>query len=330
MDLSFYRQPIVAVLALVACATVAQAQTPSNTNPVTVDGGTSLPPRGQPIFFDDFEINAARTANPTSLFTQRGWAGMKATNTNGNGASGYIYTQTDAARGSRVLAMEARPTQATPPAGWSYAQTDMYMQYGNETGPFVIPPDVWFQFWVQTTPDSRVGPADKMIYPCRTNYACSIGNMSWLLVMGRQVNEPYGGPSQLPPVGQWHLGVVTESANDPNAYEGPWNAKKLNQNLNHMRFQNGRWYQFKMHFNLAGAQGSWEAWVRERGTTAWTKFADYRGGVFPAGFTWPTTAAERQGHRIMRMPTTVNGQDGDSTTLWDDFAIAATEADLPP
>ena len=30
------------------------------------------------------------------------------------------------------------------------------------------------------------------------------------------------------------------------------------------------------------------------------------------------------------MPTTVNGQNGNSTTYWDDFTIATSEADLPP
>jgi hypothetical protein len=150
-----------------------------------------------------------------------------------------------------------------------------------------------------------------------------------MFIWGRQANQPFANEQQFAPQGERYIGVVTESANNAAAYEGEWNAKKLTQNRNTMRLVNGRWYQIKMHFDLSGTQGSWEAWVRERGQTSWTKLAEWIGGVTP-NFTWPLSNAERRGFQQFRMPTTVNGQDGNSTTYWDDFTIATSEADLPP
>lgn len=321
---------ITSSLALLALSlSTAQAQVvPSPPNPVAVEGGSALPAPGAARFFDSFEYDASRSSDPTSVFLAHGYRHIKATNSNGNGAAGYIYTQPDATRGSRVLVMESRPRDATPPGGWSYAQTDYYLQLGIEGSADVIPANTWMQFWVYATPDSRIGPTDKVLYVCRDTYPCQTPNWSWMFLWGRQANQPFGSEAEFAPQGERYIGMVTESANNAAAYEGAWNAKKLNQNLNTMRMVNGRWYQVRMHMDVSGAQGSWEAWIKERGQANFTKVADWRGGVTPS-FTWPLSAAERRGFQMLRTPTTVNGQDGNSTTYWDDFTVANSEADLP-
>jgi len=86
-----------------------------------------------------------------------------------------------------------------------------------------------------------------------------------------------------------------------------------------------RWTLVKMHFNTTRTSGnSWEAWVRPYGG-AWTKVSEWIGGQTP-GFTWDIPSASVGGHRVLRMPSTVNGN------YWmymDDFVIATSEEDLP-
>jgi hypothetical protein len=83
----------------------------------------------------------------------------------------------------------------------------------------------------------------------------------------------------------------------------------------------------KLHIDTSGAQGSYEAWIRPAHQPDWTKIAEWIGDVTPQ-FTWPLAeGAQREGHRALRIPTTVN--DVDNWILWDDFAIAQSEASLP-
>lgn len=323
-----------AALFAASMSVAVMAQIPNPPEGLTVEGGSSVTPpssgTGRAMFFDNFEYDASRSANPLSIFQQRGYANTKATNTGGNGAGGYLYTLQNSTRGSRVLAMESRPSTLPNQNGgeWSYSQTDYYLQLGGEGQPEVIPANAWIQFWTYATPDSRIGPGDKMLYVCRSSYPCQTPNWTWMLIWGRIAHQPASTEADYAPVGERYIGLTTESANNAAAFEGSWNAKKLNQNVNPMRMVNGRWYQIKMHMDVSGTQGIWEAWIRERGQSAWTKIADWRPGVTP-NFTWPLSTAERRGFSTLRMPTTVNGQDGDSTTYMDDFAIARAEADLP-
>jgi hypothetical protein len=286
---------IASTFALIAglCTVQSQAQVPNHTSPVTVEGGTQLPPRGTPMFIDNFEYAASRSSNPATIFAQHGYPNTKATNTGGNNPGGYLYTQQDATRGSRVLVMESRPNDVPRMDGWSYGQTDYYLQLGQEGRPDVIPANAWFQFWVYATPDSGIGPGDKVFYVCRASYPCQSPNWTWMFLWGRIANQPATTEADFAPVGQRYIGVVTESANNLAAFEGVWNAKKLTQNLNTMRMLNGRWYQIKMHMDVSGAQGVWEAWIRESGQN-WIKVADWKGGVTP-NFTWPLSTAERRG-----------------------------------
>ena len=66
-----------------------------------------------------------------------------------------------------------------------------------------------------------------------------------------------------------------------------------------------RWTLVKMHFNTTSTTGnSWEMWLRPYGGT-WLKVAEWIGGVTP-GFTWDIPAGSVGGHRVLRMPTTVD------------------------
>jgi len=99
----------------------------------------------------------------------------------------------------------------------------------------------------------------------------------------------------------------------------------LYQNVNSMYLAEGVWYQIRVHFDLSGAQGTFEMWVRAYGETNWTKVTEWIGGVTP-DFTWPIPLEHRNGQRVFSMPTTVD--DVDSTTYMDDFIMATSVDDL--
>jgi hypothetical protein len=94
------------------------------------------------------------------------------------------------------------------------------------------------------------------------------------------------------------------------------------------------WTLVKIHVDVSGPQGTYEAWLRPYGES-WVKVSEFRGGV-TRGFTWPTTRQQRVGPATMRMPTTENswdrarpGTDGDNWKVIQHFAIADDERDLP-
>ena len=123
--------------------------------------------------------------------------------------------------------MESRPTEVPRMDGWSYGQTDYYLQLGAEGRPDVVPANAWIQFWVYATPDSAIGPGDKVLYVCRASYPCQSPNWSWMFIWGRIANQPATTEADFAPVGQRYIGLATESANNRAAFEGAWNAKKL-------------------------------------------------------------------------------------------------------
>lgn len=293
------------------------AQVPNPPTDFSVEGGSSVP--SQPanlLFFDDFEYDVSRSStNTLSMFRSNGWSHAKAQNTEGAG-SGYLYTRTDATLGSRVLVMESRPSMNPAPAGFPYTQTDYYVQYGSETGGSAVPANVWMQFWTYATPESRFSTRDKTIYPCRGSYPC---HPTWLFMWGEQ-----GFEESRAPAGGRFLAVEAEGADrDTRISDG--NERKLFQNVSRTPLLVGRWYQVRIHLDISGAQGVYEAWIRERGQSAYTKVADWRGGTTP-NFTWPI--ANRSAFSVLRAPTTVNGPT-DSTTYVDDFAIATAQGNLP-
>lgn len=301
---------------------------PNPPNPVAVEGGGVLPTNpSTALFFDNFEYAVPRTTDVVSAFRAHGWSGAKSGRVPVGGAAGYLYTQADATLGSNVLVMESLPSQNIIP-GWGYGQTDYYLQLGQENGAVYLPPNVWFQFWTYSTPQSRFANRDKVLYPCRTYFPCSSDQASWLFMWGRQGFEYVGSDADLLPVQNRMLSLQGFTADNRNTPEYPDGNTGLYQNVNKASLLAGRWYQVKMHMDISGAQGVWEAWIRERGQTAWTKVADWRGGVTP-NFTWPIPTAQRTGHAMLRTPTTVNGVYGDSTTYMDDFTIGRSEAELP-
>jgi hypothetical protein len=222
-----------------------------------------------------------------------------------------------------VLVMESNPG-STPPPDFPYSQTDYYLQLGREgSSTITLPSNTWLQFWTYATPESRFSTRDKTIYPCSSAYPCVWGpNLGWLFMWGSGGFNTSGDGSS-----RRFLAVEAANADNRGDTEYPTNKSKLKQNLSANPLLGGRWYQVRLHLDTSGAQGTYEAWVRERGQTAWTKVSDWRGGVTPQFF-WPIPETQRRGHTMVRVPTTVNGP-GNSTTYLDDFVIGSSAAQLP-
>lgn len=301
----------------------ALAQVPNPPTDLSVEGGTSVPSQptdpGRTLFFDDFEYDVSRSlTNATTQFRTAGWSHVKAENSAENSGSGYLYTLANSTRSSRVLVMESVPSMNPPPGDFPYTQTDYYLQYGNESSGSAVPANIWIQFWTYATPESRFATRDKTIYPCRGSYPC---HPTWLFMWGSGGFEGVSAPA-----GGRYLALEAEGADrDTRVNDG--NERKLFQNASQTPLLAGRWYQVRLHMDISGTQGVYEAWIKERGQSSFTKVADWRGGVTP-NFSWPLTSANRQPFSVLRSPTTVNGP-GSSTVYIDDFAIATSADNLP-
>ena len=301
-------------------AGTALAQVPNPPTDLSVEGGTSVPTQpGRSLFFDDFEYDVNRSLNTgRSIFMANGWSHAKAENTTENSGSGFLYTLSNSTRGSRVLVMESVPSMNPPPGDFPYTQTDYYLQYGAEGSGNAVPANIWIQFWTYATPASRFSTRDKTIYPCRGAYPC---HPTWLFMWGAQGFEDSRAPD-----GARYLALEADGA-DRDTRVGDGNERKLFQNASRTPLLAGRWYQVRLHMDISGTQGVYEAWIKERGQASFTKVADWRGGVTP-NFSWPLTSANRQPFSVLRSPTTVNGP-GSSTVYIDDFAIATSQDNLP-
>lgn len=276
-----------------------------------------------PIFRDDFEYEVDRSANNAEVtFRAHGWSDVKANNSYYQRGAGFIFTQFDSTLGSRVLVMESRPSMAKVPPGFGYAQTDYYLKYGKGEGALAsIPSCVWIQFWTYATPESRFSRRDKTIYPCRGPYPCGRGQLGWLFMWGSSGFES----APAPPGGRF-LALEGERADFRGDLEYPTKARKLFQNVEKIPLLAGRWYQVRLHLDVSGEQGIYEAWIREK-EKPWRKVAEWIGGV-TKNFLWPIPVEERAGFSVLAMPTTVNGP-GDSITYLDDFVLSAAQKDLP-
>ena len=297
-------------------------------------GSARQPPAGDIVFRDNFEYAVERSDSAAAqLFIKQGWSHVK-THQNASGAKGYLYTTEKIpgysgplpGGGSRVLAMEARPQTLG-------GQTDFYLGLGNGSSPAFdnyIPGDVWIQFWLyplqQPGQASTYGTREKFLYVCNTDYPCH--SHLWMIMSGSATYNP-GNPLPLgnPSQGQflWTLrkadGVseINNSRGDPDArgnIGSPNPSEWMRPN---------RWTLVKMHFKTTSTTGnSWEVWLRPLGGK-WAKVSEWIGGKTP-GFTWNIPAASVGGHRVLRMPTTM---DFDKTMFLDDFVIARTESALP-
>lgn len=298
------------------------ASTQNNSDGIDMPGEGALGGPSTPksvLLFDDFEYEVSRSdKNAEAAFRARGWTDVKANNSYYGRGAGFLFTQFDAIRASRVLVMESRPSRAETYPGWKHGQTDYYLKFSPLT---TIPANVWIQFWTYATPESRFSRRDKTIYPCRGSYPCQQGQFGWLFMWGSAGFENIQAPA-----GGRYLALRGEHADFHGAMEYPTNASKLFENMNRIPLLADRWYQVKLHIDVSGEQGIYEAWIRER-RAPWVKVAEWIGGVTP-NFFWPIPVAERVGFKQLAIPTTVDGPD-DSTTFMDDFALAGSEAGLP-
>jgi hypothetical protein len=328
---SIARQARILLVALLSYAAVSPAQVaPSPPTNVVVDGWSFT-------FADKFDYDVGRSGGAQSLFTSRGWNYVKAQNFTNSG-HGYVYTRWDPTMNSRVLVLEAVPSTAPPVTGF-VNQTDFYLQYGSENSSLsTIPADAWIQFWTYATPESRFAMQDKVLYPTRSTYPSS--DLGWQLLWG---SNGYERGIMDAPAGARFIGVFSNHADyrvdfDPGM--DPAMNHKLFQNANRRALLPGIWYQVRLHLDTSGRyvnptngqpSGRYEAWIRARGETAWLKVADYRPGITggPNGLYWPLTSSQQAGHRMLRMPTTVNRYD--NTILIEDFVISEDEpADVLP
>lgn len=281
------------------------------------------PPSSAALLFDRFEYDVPRTGTGArSLFVAQGWNHAKSTNSGDGGAWGYLFTQFEPALNSRALVVESRAGDAPIPPGFGYGQTDFYLQKGVERGAVYLPANVWFQFTTTATADSRFAARDKFLYPCRVFYPCGAGQWSWLLMQGSRGFQDTGtAPSDR------YLAMQGETADYRGAAEYPTNATKLFQNVDPTPMVAGTWYDVRIHVDVSGEQGVYEAWRRVHGQTLWTPVARWIGGVTP-NFVWPIPAAQRVGFELLRLPTTSNGP-GNSVFKLDDFVIGRSQAELP-
>lgn len=270
------------------------------------------------IFQDDFQYVADRNVTNVQIpFEAHRWTDAKAQNSDYASGGGYLYTQQDATRGSRVLVMESLPSTSQG------QQTAYHLQYGSVSHPpGTIPANVWFQFWTYATPESRWN-RQKFLYPCHTSYPCPVGEYLWLLSFNAIDLTGVGDNSIQAPAGGRFFRLSSAYAN--NMGGASWNADKLYQNVRHTPLLAGVWYEVRVHFDTSGPQGIYELWIRERGVTTWTKLAEWIGGVTP-NFDWPIPSNRRSGNVVLSLPTTVDNLD--STTYMDDFTMATSVNDL--
>ena len=291
--------------------------------------------RARVVFSDRFEYAVGRSdSNAAQLFVQNGWSHAK-TQQNSSGAHGYLYTTASipgftgsfpGTNSSRVLAIEALPETLG-------GQTDFYLGLGNGSSSAYddyIPGDVWFQFWIYPLQSgsntSTFGTREKFLYVCNTDYPCN--SHLWMVMSGPLTynpSNPYplGDPSQ----GQflWATRQAAGVSDIVNSLGDPYAPGNIGSPNPTEWMRPNRWTLVKMHFNTTRTSGnSWEVWVRPQGG-GWTKVSEWIGGQTP-GFTWNIPSASVGGHRVLRMPTTV---DHDYRLFMDDFTMATLESDLP-
>ena len=305
-------------------------------------GGANVP--GDVLFFDDFEYTVERdTGGGEAFLTEGGWGHFKDMRVSNPGAGGYLYTVTaidgfsgafPGATSSRVLCLESRAGTEAPEVNPGHTQTDFYLQYGDESSAVVgtLPGNLWVQFWIyQQSYGSQMSQyerSDKWLYPTRDGYPGSAGgSTNWLAAMGTASGETDGSAwTELGPGPDRFFRVRAEHADFTGASEYPTNRDKMGHNAAPSQYVHAnQWTLVKIHIDISGEQGTFEVWLRPQGGTE-TKVTEWIGGG-TTDFTWPIPANLRDGHRLLRMPTTMNNYD--SWTYLDDFALATGEDALP-
>lgn len=289
------------------------------------------------IHFDRFEYDISREHDSSSYqtFRKHGWSNVKAVNITGSHA-GYLYTveripgysgNFPGQKSRKVLAIEAR-------AGSMNTQTDFYLQYGDEHSPDdTIPGNVWFQFWIypnryngaeeKQNQKSAFAHRFKFIYPCKSAYPCTIGNIHWLYTMGYISNEPYWKKA---PDTELFISTVDPFNTTVRHLRAPkWDQFKIGQTDLSEHIVPNRWTLVKLHYDTSTSSGRFEAWLKPLGGQ-WTKVAEWIDGHTP-DFEWKIAKHNIGGHRAIRIPTTLDSFD--SWLYLDDFAMATSEEALP-
>ena len=339
---NIYAQPGTYELTLTVTDDSNETDTTSTTIHVfeSVDNGQVIVPQGL-LFFDSFEYsvsrnNAADPSGTNNPFTaQGGWTRVKSENTTGS-HNGYIYTTSTipgyngpfpGTNSNSVLAVESLPASMG-------SQTDFYLQYGDENAAAnTVPGNVWFQFWIYSNnyddpmnQNDQISQFDgrlKFIYPCNGPYPCQQGNISWLNCLGMTTGEPFWANEDstelfMTTVDPYDLYIDYRAAPD-------WNRFKLGQTDVSENITPNRWTLVKIHYDTSSTSGVFEAWMKPIGGS-WTKVSEWIDGQTP-DFSWNIPVQDIGGHRVFRMPTTVD--DFDSWLYLDDFAMATSESDLP-
>lgn len=231
---------------------------------------------------------------------------------------------------SRVLCVETNPRLTE-----DLYQSDPSLQMWAETSPAgTIPADVWIQFWQyncrsgaqQSTFDVR----DKVFYITQSDPPYPSTDFPWLMLQGAggfNYNPPPNNIDNFLALQSQRSAVPYDAGNDPIGYQ------KMFQNLSEAVITPNAWFQVRMHIDTSGAQGSAEMWIRERGTPSFTKVMEWLPGVTqydpgvggPQTFQWPTSAADRAGAKVLRWPSTTNGQDNHAFRHFGRLEIATAE-----
>lgn len=301
--------------ALASCtevsANVNPGDPPPNTDP------------GNPLFFDDFDYvvaQAASSAAKSAAFQAAGWSGLKDSTTAGMGnAGGTISTETSIpgysgsmpglSGSGRILRMAMLPTTKWKLGTGGRNQSDTYLTYKTAAGPQTnVPGNSWFQFWIYVNnygdEQSHFSDRNKLIYPSDDGTATGAGtDASWLLSIrpSSQMGVgrlPYGAQAHI--VNHLSAGGGAGTISGSNMPEG---AGYTGCNLQPSTPQqpNG-WYLVKVHIDANSVNGTYEVWIRQKGSQTWIKTTEFIGGQ--GGFTWVTQPLLRPGHNLFKLCTT--------------------------
>ncbi len=296
----------------------------------------------KPIFFDDFEYIVTRdgTKGKHNFIDKGGWSKVKAINIMGRHA-GYLYTTTKipgytgnfpGKHSKNVLAIESKSSSLN-------TQTDFYLQYGDShSNTEQVPGNVWFQFWLYinnyndpknlSSQISHFPRKGKFIYPSKSKYPSH--DSLWLLGCCTASYQPYSdelgdAASRI----YFHLADYEYIKYTGKTRDTIW---KLGQtNLNEYLKPN-EWTLVKIHIDTSTESGKFEQWLKPEGKK-WTKVAEWIDGKTP-NFKWRIPPSEVGGHKMFRMPTTLNPcmDRSLSCDFWlymDDFVMADSEEALP-
>jgi hypothetical protein len=288
--------------------------------------------RARVVFSDRFEYAVSRSdQNAAQVFVQNGWSHAK-TQQGGRG-NGYLYTVTSipgfsgtfpGTNSSRVLALEAKPVTLG-------GQTDFYLQFGSENTPEMIPGNVWFQFWIYpqnhaaSGQTSLRGNRNKFLYVTNDTYPSH--SHKWMIEEKCNSGNPLN-QYDCPGVRPWLTlrqtdGVSHISYTGPGSDDGNARSDELGMQNTAETLVVNRWTLVKMHLDTSTTAGRWRVWLKPQGGQ-FVQVANWQHGV--GGLVWTIPADVVGGHRMLRMPTTVND---DYWYYMDDFVMATTEGDLP-